>query len=78
MQVQQELDRSRADALYLEEHREELLEQYPERWVAIHNRRVVGAAKDPRRLVKQLERKGILPGDTYWQYLTDKDQLLIL
>ena len=78
MQVQQELARSRADALYLEEHREELIEQYPDRWVAIYNLQVVGAAKDPRRLVKQLERKGIPPGDTYWQYLTDKDELLIL
>jgi hypothetical protein len=78
MQIQQELDRFRADALYVEEHREELLKQYPERWVAILDRRVVGAAKDVRRLVKQLERKGIPPEDTYCRYLTDKDELLFL
>ena len=78
MQVQQELDRYRADALYLEEHREELLEQYPERWVAIYNLQVVGAARDPRRLVKQLDRKGIPSGRVYREYLTNKDELLIL
>ena len=78
MQVQQDLDRYRADALYLEEHREELLEQYPERWVAIYNLQVVGAAKDPRRLVKQLDRKGIPSGRVYRGHLTNKDELLIL
>jgi large subunit ribosomal protein L16 len=50
----------------------------PERWVAIYNREVVGAAKDIGRLVKQLKRKGIPPGDAYWQYLTKEEMLLIL
>lgn len=78
MQVQQELERYRADAEYFEQHRRELLRQYPDRWVAVYNQAVVGAAKDIKRLVRQLERKGIQPGRSYREYLTEKDELLIL
>ena len=76
--VQRELERYREDAQYFEEHQEQLLVRYPEKWVAIHNRQVVGAAKDLRRLIAQLQRKGIPPADTYRQYLSTKEDLLIL
>lgn len=76
--VQQELEQYRSDAQYLEEHRAELLEQYPERWVAIYNQQVVGAAKDAKRLKRQLERKGIKPSRVFREYLTKKEELLIL
>lgn len=78
MQAQRELDRYRDDALYLEENRAELLRRYPERWIAIYNRQVVGAAKDPGRLIRQLDRKGIPPGDVVREYLTEKEDVLIL
>lgn len=78
MQVQQELERYERDAEYFEEHREELLQRYPERWVAIYNQRVVGAARDPKRLRRQVERQGIPPGDSFWEYVTDQEELLIL
>jgi hypothetical protein len=76
--VQQELKQYRSDAEYFEEHRAELLEQYPERWVAIYNQQVVGVAKDAKRLKRQLERKGIPPGRVVREYLTQKEELLIL
>jgi len=78
MQVPAELERYRIDTSYLEEHRAELLSRYPGRWVAIYNQEVVGADKDPRRLIRQLERKGIPPGEVVREYLTDKEDLLIL
>lgn len=78
MQVQQELERYRRDAFYLEQHREELLRQYPEQWIAIYHQQVVGAANDLRRLIRQLERKGIPPGEVFEEFLTNKDELLIL
>jgi hypothetical protein len=78
MQVQQELERYRSDALYLEEHRRELLKQYPDRWLAVYDQHVVGASKDIKRLVAQLQRKGIPASHTVVRYLTDKDELLIL
>jgi hypothetical protein len=64
--------------LFLDKHRDELLQRYPERWVAVYNGEVVGAAKDPKRLIRQLERKGIPPGEVYREYLTDREELLIL
>ena len=78
MQVQQELERFRSDAEYYDQHREELLQRYPECWVAIYRHEVVGAAKNIKPLVKQLERRGIPPGDVFRKYVTDKDELLIL
>lgn len=76
--VQQEMQRFRADAAYFDAHRGEFLQRYPDQWVAVYAQEVVGAAKDIKRLVKQLERKGIRPGRTYRQYVTDKEELLIL
>ncbi len=78
MQVQRDLERFAADRLYFEEHRDELLEQYPEQWVAVYNQQVVGAAKEPKQLVRQLERKGVPPGETYWGWLSSKEELLIV
>lgn len=78
MQVQEELEQHRQDAEYFQQHRQELLDRYPERWVAIYNQEVVGAAKDQRRLLRQLERKGIPAGRVFREYLTDKEELLIL
>ena len=78
MQAQQELERFTQDMLYFDQHRQELLQQYPERWVAIYNQQVVGAAKDLKRLIKQLERKGIPPSQVFREYLTEEADLLIL
>ena len=77
-EIQADLDRFTRDMLYFDEHREELLRQHPERWVAVYHQQVVGAAKDLERLIRQLERKGIPPGRVFRDYLTDKETLLIL
>ena len=78
MQVQQELKRFRNDALYFQQHRRELLARYPDRWVAVYNRQVVGNAADPRRLLSQLKREGIPPSQVYWEHLSTKEELLIV
>jgi len=78
MHAQQDLERFTEDMLYFDQHRQELLQQYPERWVAIYNQHVVGAAKDLKRLIQQLERKGIPPSQVFREYLTEQEDLLIL
>ena len=78
MGVEAELARFQADALYLDQHRQELLAQYPDQWVAIYHQQVVGAAKDPKRLLNQLKRKGIPPGEVHRERLSTKEDLLIL
>ena len=77
-EIQEDLERFGRDAEYFDQHRQEFLQQYPEQWVAVYHQQVVGAAKDPKRLIKQLERKGIPPGRVFREYVTDKEDLLIL
>ena len=78
MDVEAELARYQADVLYLEKHRQELLARYPDHWVAIYHQQVVGAAKDPRRLLKQLKRKGIPPSQVHRERLSTREDLLIV
>ena len=54
------------------------LQRYPDHWVAVYNQQVVGTAKDINGLIRQLKRKRIPPGQTYREYLTEKEQNLIL
>jgi hypothetical protein len=77
-EILEDLERYGADAAYFDAHRAELLEGYPDHWVAVYNQEVVGAAREIEDLVKVLEGKGIQPGRTYREYLTDKEELLIL
>lgn len=77
MQVEQDLERFQDDMAYLDHHRDEILKHYPERWVAIYQHQVVGAAKALPRLIAQLERKGVR-GKAFVDYVTDHEDLLIL
>ncbi len=78
MQVQRELERFTSDAQYFDQHRQELMRQYPDRWVAIYDQEVVGAARDLKRLIAQLERKGIPRGRAFVDHASEREDLLIL
>ncbi len=78
MQPQLELERFTQDAVWVDEHHDELLKAYNDRWIAVYNREVVGSARDITRLIRQLERKGVSPAHAYHRYLTDKEELLIV
>ena len=77
-EIQADLERFNRDAAFYEAHREELLQQYPERWVAVYNQEIVVTAKDLEQLVVQLQRKGIPRGRAFVEYVTAKEELLIL
>jgi hypothetical protein len=77
-EIMADMERYRADALYFDEHHAELLALYPDQWVAVYFREVIGAARDIKHLVTQLERKGIRPGRTYREYVTDQVEDLFL
>ena len=76
--VVEDLERFAQDRHYLEHHVEELRAQYPDHWIAVYRQQVVGAAKSHQRLIAELERQGIPPGRVYRQYLSTKDELLIV
>jgi Family of unknown function (DUF5678) len=77
-ELQAELQRFKRDTQYYEAHREELLTQYPEQWVAIFNQQVVGAAPDFEQLLALLEQSGIPAERTLIEHVTRKEELLIL
>jgi hypothetical protein len=77
MQVQADLDRFQRDMAHFDAHREALLREYPESWVAIHDGQVVGAAKALPSLIMQLERKG-LRGKAFVDFVSERDDVLIL
>ena len=78
MDGREELDRFGADIDYFQEHRQELLRRYPERWVAVYNLQVVATARDIKTLIRKLDRKGVPPEHTSCEYLTENEPLLIL
>ena len=55
-----------ADTLWAEGHREELLRRYPEQWVAVFDKRVIGHDADPAALLSRLPD----PAYTYQMFLT--------
>jgi hypothetical protein len=72
-EVQEELERFRRDSDYLQAHYEELLDRYPERWVAVFNERVVGVAPELDELLDGLMAEGLPIGRVYVQFLTREE-----
>lgn len=78
MNIQHELDRFDADVNFLDQHRRELRERYPNQWVAVYNQELVAVAADPCRLVVQLGDRGIPPQHVYHEFLATDPSLLVL
>ena len=47
------------DRQFLDDHRQEFLEKYPDQWVAVHREEVVAVAATHKELVTQLDALGI-------------------
>jgi Family of unknown function (DUF5678) len=75
---QAELRRFHQDTDYLRTHLKELLDRYPEQWIAIYNREVVGAATDFDSLLAELKKTGIPIGQALVEQMTRQDDQLIL
>ena len=46
------------DQLFFDEMYHEFLERYPDKWVAVYNKEVIGVDEDFRRLLKSLKASG--------------------
>ena len=75
---QESLDRFQQDIDYYESCYEELLQQYPEQWVAILNRTVVGSDTDLDRLLSRLNSEGIPIEKALIEHVTAEEDVLIL
>ena len=56
--VRAELRRFTEDQLFFDEMHHEFLERYPEKWVAVYRKEVVGVDEDFIRLLKSLKASG--------------------
>lgn len=63
---------------WYEARHSELLDQYPNQWVAILDQRVVGVADDGFELIAQLRDKGIPPHLPLRRELSTNPKLLIV
>jgi hypothetical protein len=72
------LEKFQREIEYAEAHREELLNQYPEQWVAILDQQVVGVKPDIYQLTEDLNAKGILIDQVLIKHLTQQQELFIL
>lgn len=59
--LQEELEHFSRDLAYYSRHYEELLAQYPGKWIAIFGETVVGFAEERGTLVQDLRKRGIPP-----------------
>lgn len=76
--TQQELARFKRDTAYFEAHREQLLSEYPDQWVAIFNEQVVAADPDFDCVLDAVQQKGVPVGQVLVQHVTAKDETFIL
>lgn len=68
-----ELDRFHKDGLWFSEHYDELIEQYPDQWVAIFNKKVVGASPDPDQLFADLKTKGVPINHAFFKFMSTEE-----
>jgi hypothetical protein len=73
-----ELKRFERDSDYLEAHYDELLDRYPEQWVAILDEKVVGTASELRQLLDELQGRDVPLERVLVEHLTRNDDILIL
>ena len=66
------------DVDYYEAHREELLNSYPEQWVAIRDKQIIGVATSPEELRGILEGKGLPTDRILVRHLTRTPDPLVL
>ena len=64
---------------FIYDHYDELLEKYPEHWIAVVDKKVVAADLDPRQLVSDLREIGPLkdPGSAVVEQMTSQESYCI-
>jgi hypothetical protein len=73
-----ELERFHSDALWFSEHYGELKAQYPDQWVGVYNKKVVGASPDGLEIIDELKAAGFQVGNVYFHFIRAKEQPRIL
>ena len=75
---QEALERSDAERAYWEDHLLELLEKYPEQFVAVKDGSVIAAAPDLQQLVTILEKESVDFRDLWVRFVTKDPRRVLL
>jgi hypothetical protein len=67
-----------ADMDWIDAELERLRKEYPNKYIAVHNRRVIEADSDLQSLIRKLREKNLNPGDIPVEFIAEKPQSLIL
>lgn len=70
-----ELERYHADALWFGAHYKELRSLYPDQWVGVYNKEVVGAHEDAEFLLEDLHCRNVPIENTYFKFMPSKDEI---
>lgn len=73
-----EMKQFREDRFFLETHKDELREKYPNQWVAIFNKKLIGRSGDLNSLINVLKKKGIPTGKVVIEFLSTTEDIMIL
>ena len=65
------------DVKFHKENYQKLLAQYPEQWIGILGRRVVGTAASEDELIGQLKAKGFRWDSVFRSHMTESEEILI-
>jgi|GEM_PF-946327 len=76
--IQEDLARHSRDFDFFEHHSKELLEKYPDEWVAVYDIKVVDTDKDFLVLLARLKEKGIPTNKTIIHFMDTDPKPLIL
>jgi len=73
-----DMKRFREDSIFIEQHEDELKEKYPNKWIAVLNRKVVNVNDDFDSLLDNLKKHDIHPGDCVIEFLSTSEEIWIL
>lgn len=74
---QANLERYHANALWFGDHYEELKALYPDLWVGIRDKKVVGTHENPELLMIELKSKGISLETMYFHFLPTEEKVWV-
>lgn len=72
------LQRFHEDAVWFKTHRKELVAQYPDQWVAVYRKEVVGVDEDPELLMMRLKANCGSIGSIYFGFAATKPKVWVI
>ena len=66
------------DVIWFETHRKELVAQYPNHWIGVYQKEVVGADEDLEALMKRVKASGVSIRSTYFDFAATKPKIWVI